>query len=294
MLKTVQKCDEVLSLFTSSSPEWGVTSVSNKLKIPKSSAHSLLSSLAVIGLTRKLSNGRYRLGWRINALNSLLMKTTICREYGHKALQRLVMRFGETTHLGVLDGASVLFLDKLSGTHAVKIKGAEIGDRKPAAMMSIGKALLACEQWDNVLKALRDFNEAIGPSLNGEVRPAIDIDYEELFVALEQVRRDGFATYTSLVFSAVSAPIWDHSNSIVAAISMSSPNSRFFANKAKYIEAVCEAADWSSSQLGAYEPPQKRWAAIRGRVESPAGSQGFQGYRKAAHGEANIAMGKPA
>lgn len=266
MLKTVKKCGDILSLFTHDQPEWGVTEVSQKLGLPKSSSHDFMNSLAAISLLRKLPTGRYRLGWRVNALNSLLLETTTFREYGRQAMSHLQARFGTVTHLGVLDGATVLFLDRLSGRHPVKIHGAEIGDRKPAATMSIGKALLACQPWENVEAALRDFRRAIGPPLDGVTRPAIDVDYDELQATLTQVRIDECAFFVSPEFCSVGAPIWDYSNIVVAAISMSATPQSFQANRTSYIKAVREAAIWISEQLGAPGTPDQRWAAIRKRA----------------------------
>jgi DNA-binding IclR family transcriptional regulator len=267
MLKTVQKCGDVLGLFTHSRSEWGVTEVSRKLGLSKSSAHAFLSSLTAIGLIRKMSTGRYRLGWRINTLNGLLLGTTTCREHGRQAMSSLQARFGEVTHLGVLDGATVLFLDKLASTHAVHIAGAEVGDRKPAATMSIGKALLSCQPWEDVERALREFRETIGPPVDGILRPAIDVDHDALRIALREVRAEGCAFFLSPDFCAVGAPIWDHTNSVAAAISLSAPTQRFQANKARYVRAIREATDWVSEQLGAPGSPQRRWAEIRQRED---------------------------
>lgn len=268
MLSTVDKCGELLGLFSQERPEWGVTEISRRLDMPKSSAHAIVSSLAAIGLVQRISNGRYRLGWRINALNSVLMATAACREHGRVALKKLVDRFGETVHLAVLDGANVLFLDKLSGTHAVLVPGAGIGDREPASPMAVGKALLASLPWSEVEASQRLLQQTAPPSEEGLPRWGIDIEYDQLRQELEQVRREHCAFYHSTEFCAVGAPIWDHTASVVASISMSSPTYRFQNNKAKYIEAVCAVTDWVSDRLGAPGSRQRRWANLRQRVEA--------------------------
>ena len=45
-LNTVAKVGRVLDLFAPEQPEWGVSEVAEALRIPRSSAHALLASLA--------------------------------------------------------------------------------------------------------------------------------------------------------------------------------------------------------------------------------------------------------
>ena len=48
-LNTVTKCGTVLDLFPNERPEWDVTEIGEALKIPKSSAHFVASSLWATG-----------------------------------------------------------------------------------------------------------------------------------------------------------------------------------------------------------------------------------------------------
>jgi DNA-binding IclR family transcriptional regulator len=64
MLGSVSRACRVLGLFTTDSPEWGVSQVALELGAAKSSVRALLATLAEIGLVRRLPDGRYRLGWR--------------------------------------------------------------------------------------------------------------------------------------------------------------------------------------------------------------------------------------
>src|SRR3954470_18408005 len=76
VLRTLSRATAVLDLFTADAPEWGPTAVSHELRIAKSQAHELLVSLALGGLLQRVGTGRYRLGWRIAALNSVLVETS--------------------------------------------------------------------------------------------------------------------------------------------------------------------------------------------------------------------------
>ena len=76
MLSTLGRAARLLDLFTLDAPEWGATAVAAELQIAKSQAHELLVSLAGGGLLQRVGAGRYRLGWRIVALNSVLVETS--------------------------------------------------------------------------------------------------------------------------------------------------------------------------------------------------------------------------
>jgi len=60
----------------------------------------------------------------------------IAREH----LEALSASTGDTVHLGILDGSTALYLDKIQGTRRVEI-GSRIGERQPFAPR-IGKALI--------------------------------------------------------------------------------------------------------------------------------------------------------
>jgi DNA-binding IclR family transcriptional regulator len=64
MLNTVKKIGPVLELFTPERPEWRMTEIAQALARPKSSTHSLLTTLVDIGLLSVTHRGRYRLGSR--------------------------------------------------------------------------------------------------------------------------------------------------------------------------------------------------------------------------------------
>ena len=68
MLSTLGHASEVLDLFTTERPQWGVTATARELVISKSRAYDLLASLGAIGLLERVPRGRCRLGWRALAL----------------------------------------------------------------------------------------------------------------------------------------------------------------------------------------------------------------------------------
>src|SRR3712207_8199484 len=99
MLRTVTRAGLVLDLFSVERPEWGATAVARELDIAKSQAHELLVSLSDIGLLERVRAGRYRLGWRIVALGSLLFDATGPREAEVPAMESLARSEEHTSAL---------------------------------------------------------------------------------------------------------------------------------------------------------------------------------------------------
>jgi len=55
------------------------------------------------------------------ALTQMLMATTEFRTEARAVMEGLVVRFGETVHLAVLESGQVIYIDKLQGTRAVLV-----------------------------------------------------------------------------------------------------------------------------------------------------------------------------
>src|SRR5512142_1238491 len=122
MLNTLQKASEVLALYDREHTEWGVREVAEKLRMAKSSAHDLLSSLAQIGFLNKSESGRYRLGWRLVTMSETLLATTELRQEARPVMEDLAGQYKETIHLGILDDMKAVYVDKLEGMQAVRVE----------------------------------------------------------------------------------------------------------------------------------------------------------------------------
>src|SRR6185369_9225429 len=76
------------------------------------------------------------------------------REKILKAMANLVQDLKHTITLGVLDGPSVLFVERVDGTERVKVT-VDIGSRVPAYSSAAGKALLAGLSDAEIIKRLK-------------------------------------------------------------------------------------------------------------------------------------------
>lgn len=109
--------------------------------LPRSSAHRMLERLVHMRWLRR--QGRdYELGLRLVELGSLAVHQDRLHRAALPALHELHRATGLAVHLAVLDGADVVYLEKLAGGFGAAIP-TRIGGRQPAHCTAVGKALLA-------------------------------------------------------------------------------------------------------------------------------------------------------
>ena len=250
MLQTLQKASEVLALYDREHTEWGVREVAEKLKMAKSSAHDLLSSLAQIGFLNKTEDSRYRLGWRLVTLSELLLATTELRQEARPVLEELAAQYRETIHLAVLDDAKAVYLDKLEGKQAVRVELTSLGTRLYPHCSAVGKILLAFSSEDEVRRIIKT-------SGLPRFTPNTITDEEELCHALDKIRKQGYAFDLEEILPdlcCVGAPVYNYTGQVIAAISMSIPAYRFRRSQTEYRDAIVRTAKIVSERLGYYAP----------------------------------------
>lgn len=248
MLQTLQKAGELLALFDRDHTEWGVREAAAKLKIAKSSAHDLMSSLAKLGFLNRTDENRYRLGWRLVTLSETLLATTELRKEARPVMEDLAGQYQETIHLAVLDDTQAVYVDKLEGRQAVRVELTSLGARLYAHCSALGKVLLANRSEEEVKRII---HVAGLPRFTENTI----IDEEDLLQALAKIRKQGYAYDMEeilLDLCCVGAPIRNHTGQVIAAISMSVPAYRFRRAQTEYRNAVVRAGRLISKRLGYY------------------------------------------
>ena len=85
---------------------------------------------------------RYRLGLTFFELARLSWNSLDIRREAQPTIYELGRDVGETVHLAVLDGVDVVYIDKLEGSHTMRM-ASMIGARNPGYCTGVSKALLA-------------------------------------------------------------------------------------------------------------------------------------------------------
>jgi DNA-binding IclR family transcriptional regulator len=216
-----------------------LTEVSRSLGVAPSTAHRLLAMLRYHDFVRQDPRTKaYRPG---RALLEIALSVTgglDVRAHARPELEALSRQLGETTHLLMLDGGTVLFLDSVESRRAVRVTS-RAGAEMPAHCTSGGKVLLA-----RLSKG--ELRERLGPDPLPAMTPRSPTTLEELARELRAVQRAGYATNfgeSEDGLSAVGAAIPGRAGGAELAISVSTPADRLDRRRAPVLAAAAiEAA----------------------------------------------------
>ncbi|MGI9952537.1 IclR family transcriptional regulator [Moorellaceae bacterium AZ2] len=250
----VQAVDRALSILEALARAEGpvmLSALSAELGLHISTVHRLLNTLARRGFVEQEPyQGRYRLGLKVFEIGNRALYTLDIRAVARPYLRELVEEFNETANLAVLDGSEVVYIDQVESKNMIKML-ARPGTRGPAYCTGAGKVLLAALSPSQLEKFL-----AATPLK--PYTPATITDPDQLKQELEKVRHQGFAVDKGELeegVRCVAAPIKNHEQRVVAALSVSGPSSRITDEllQGKLVERVRTAALNISQALGSGE-----------------------------------------
>ncbi len=115
--------------------------LSEHLGLTKSTTHRLASALVEKGYLAFAPRAGYRLGPKLLQLGFLAHEQADLVQVAREHLEKLAEATEDTVHLGVLDGDSALYLDKVPGRRRINISS-RVGDRHPLTSTGLGKALM--------------------------------------------------------------------------------------------------------------------------------------------------------
>jgi DNA-binding IclR family transcriptional regulator len=238
-LNTVKKIGPVLDLFTPEQPEWRMTDIARALGTPKSSAHSLVSTLAEIGLLSVAPSGKYRLGLNLLSLSERMRTSMDILQQAGPSMQELSRSSRETVLLAMLDRNEVVYVERAEGTHPmVRLAGVQPGARVPAHCTAVGKVLLAYRDPVEVQRFLRSTDLR-------RYTPQTITDPEKLEEALIEVRARGYAIDGREIvadIACIAAPVTDQFGTVIAGLSVSMPAYRFEEQRAGLVENLKNTA----------------------------------------------------
>ncbi len=245
-VQSIQRAVAILRCFSESEPELSVTELSQRLNLHKSTISRILGTLERERLVaRNPQNGKYHLGLGMVSLAGVALGRLDVRGVAQPFLNELVEITQETVNVVVLEDHEGVNIDRAASPKAIRYVG-WIGRRIPLHCTAPGLVLLAYLPADGQRALLRRPRRAYTPhTVTGG---------QALRSRLEAVRRQGYAVVHEEWeegYSGMAAPIFDHGQRVVAALSITGPTFRMRADVIPgFIAALQKTALAISQQLG--------------------------------------------
>jgi IclR family transcriptional regulator, acetate operon repressor len=162
-----------------------LTELSQRIDIPISSCHSLVSTLLRRGYVYRLDNPkRVYPTKRLANLATAISRADQPLRRIVSVVEELIAATGETVIIGRLQNETALYLDVIEGTHTVRYAAAP-GDQRPAHTSAIGKAVLS-------MLPLRDFRAALARLDMARVTDATITDRAAFEADINEGRKRGY------------------------------------------------------------------------------------------------------
>lgn len=245
---TVQSVDRALTIVNilKDHPKGlGVTEISHRLDVSKSTVHRLLSSLLIQGFVKQdVENERYQLGLKLIELGEVVSSHLNIRKTAAPYLNQLAEATGETVHLVMMDQLEIVYIDKTESEATIRMFS-RIGKRAPMHCTGVGKAILAFlpeEKIDEVLteRPMTKFTE------NTITDPV------EMKQHLKEIRQRGVAfdlEEHEEGIQCAAAPLFNYHGEVVGGISVAGPMMRVDEEKLKQLSVEVHRVSREISEM---------------------------------------------
>jgi IclR family transcriptional regulator, acetate operon repressor len=206
----------------------GLAELAGTVRLPKPTLYRMLGMLEAAGLAiREPDARRYAPGPRLAALGRNVMLNATVRSSRRAILSRLVEEIGETCNFTMLDGAEVIYVDRVEAAWPLRMSLAA-GSRVPLHCTASGKLLLAM-----LPKAARE--RVTAELALVRYTDMTIIERRRLDAELTRIRAVRYATdnqeyHAGLVCVAV--PVMDERKRACAALAVQAPVSRMSLERA--------------------------------------------------------------
>lgn len=204
--RSVERAMDILECFLEED-ELSLNEIAKKTSLSSATVLRIINSLQKRGyVSRDLDTKRYSLGGTFQSfIHRVDSKNEGIKKAAKPIMEELYQAYNENVRLFVLDGKFLLCMELYESTQDVR-QVIHIGDRRRLNLSATGRLFLA----------------HMSPKQRDQLAPDLELDAS----SLDEIRSDGYALSTDSNESgiiAISAPIFNRSGKMVAALSLSGP-----------------------------------------------------------------------
>jgi DNA-binding IclR family transcriptional regulator len=183
---SVKKAFKILYAISEASTGLGISDLSKKLKIGKSTVLGITSALEEMGvLVRDPIHKRYTVGYSLLELSRTNYAKIELKDVARKPMEKLLEKVGETIFLGVLNGDHVTIVDTVESRNEMKITSPP-GTKLPLLTGVTGRVILSQIEKEKA-------KEMIEKKGLTRYTPKTVIEPKQFLKEIEQVKKRGYA-----------------------------------------------------------------------------------------------------
>ncbi|MCP3942114.1 MAG: IclR family transcriptional regulator [Desulfobacteraceae bacterium] len=246
LIQSIKRASDILDVFVQEKKAHGITDFSKKLQLPKTTIQGIVQTLEALSYLEKDSNTpKYRLGPKVFQLGMLYATNMDIVTMGKVWMERLSFQIREPVNLGMLVGNKVVVVLRVDSENSAMLYP-QAGSIIPLHATCIGKILLSHLDQSQRMSILSDHNfEKFTPN----TIPTL----EKFLKEIERIpkQRVSFENQESVIgMAGIGAPIFNHTNKVIAAFAVTGESENILKNKNKIVEAVEYTSIQVSKQLG--------------------------------------------
>ena len=210
----------VLETFTATETQFTLSEIARRTGLDPGTTFRMVQTLLSLGYLQKDINTRqFKLSLKVLDLGFNAVARTDLRAVARPILRALVGDVIEAASLAALDGAEMVYLERVHAGLARLGVDVRIGTRLPAYYTAMGQAVLAFLPEETALRVL-NMRERV------KLNPSTPVTIAEINKCLKRVRRQGYAVADPKIIvglRVLAAPVLDADGQSVAAISAAAP-----------------------------------------------------------------------
>lgn len=217
-VQSLERALNIIEALSSHSGGLGISELSEKTALHKSTVHRLLKTLKAYNYVYQDSRTeKYLLGSKILEISGSIMDSFDVRTIARPVLETLCRDVGEAVHLCILDSLDAVYIDKIDNESRSIRMYSQIGKRIPIYSSASGKVLVAFEDSEklNDLASRLDYTVFTKYTIK---------DKDSFLTEISEISKRGYAVdwfeHEDSVLC-IAAPIFNLEKKIVAAISVS-------------------------------------------------------------------------
>lgn len=138
----IDKCFGILELLAKTKKPLGISEISGKLELNKSTVFNIVYTLMDLNVLEHQSDNKFRLGTRFYILGNMAGKRSDLIQIAHPYLEMINEQTKLSAFLGLRSGRQAILIDKVDSAHGIKVSS-EIGMQMPVLAGAGIKAMLS-------------------------------------------------------------------------------------------------------------------------------------------------------